>query len=112
MPRTTASGIRELLSTEAASWFLLYPKVCPQTHDAAIVHGGGVHHLDDAAASEIAAFGCHLTAPPADGGEAIIDRVAGFGARTRPVDSSHPLAGGLGYGALNCVIAQPVVAAC
>ena len=106
MPRTTASGIRELLSTEAASWFLLYPKVCPQTHDAAIVHGGDVHHLDDAAASEIAAFGCHLTAPPADGGEAIIDRVAGFGARTRPVDSSHPLAGGLGYGALNCVIAQ------
>ena len=35
--------------------------------------------------------------------QVIIDRLAGLGARTRPADPSHPLAAGLGYGALSCV---------
>ena len=83
-------------------WWLLYPKIRPATHDASIVHGGETHALNDAA-SEVAAFGSFLAAPAADGGEVLIDAVAGLGARTRPADPTHPLAQGLGYGALSAV---------
>ena len=57
----------------------------------------------DAAASELAVFGSFLAASPDDGGEVLINEVAGMGARTRPASASHPLAAGLGYGALSCV---------
>ena len=98
----TASGLCALLASPAAAWFLLYPKVRSVVHDASIVHAGEVHQLSNAATSEVAVFGAYLTAPPADGGEVLINEAAGLGVRTRPADRSHPLAAGLGYGALSC----------
>ena len=62
-----------------------------------------MHDLHGDAASELAAFGAYLSAPPDDGAAVLIDTVAGLGARTRPAEASHPLASGLGYGALSCV---------
>ena len=53
-----------------------------------------------AVAAEVAAFGCYLD----DGrGVRLIDELAGFGARTRPLSDTHPLAAQLGYGALSAV---------
>ena len=103
--RVTPSEIGEILRTRAADWFVLYPKMRPIEHDATIVHEGSLHSLraDAAAASELAVFGSFLAASPADGGKVLIDEVAGMGARTRPASASHPLATGLGYGALSCV---------
>ena len=103
---TSAESIRQVLASPAAAWFLLYPKVTPQPHNAHIVHDGGVHQFDmddTPAASEVAAYGTYLSAPLDDGGEVLVDACAGLGARTRPADPAHPLAAGLGYGALSCV---------
>ena len=104
--RVTPTEIGEILRTRAAEWFVLYPKLRPIEHDATIVHDGKLHSLHedaDAAASELAVFGSFLAASPDDGGEVLINEVAGMGARTRPASASHPLAAGLGYGALSCV---------
>jgi hypothetical protein len=95
------SDLIELARSDARAWYLLFRKVTPLLHGANIVHNGKVQKLSETeATSEVAAFGCYLD----DGaGNAITDQVAGFGARTRPARSTHPLAAELGYGALNAV---------
>ena len=102
VPRTSSEEIAELMASRAAEWFLLYPKVRPQTHSACIIHHGELQHIAEAT-SEVAAFGSFLATAQVDGNETLIDETAGFGARTRPADPTHLLAAGLGYGALNCV---------
>lgn len=98
---TEPDDLMNLARSDARAWYLLFRKVALRPHEAEIVHNGTVQHLSATeAASEVAAFGCYLD----DGaGNVIMDRVAGFGARTRPTQSTHPLAAALGYGALNAV---------
>jgi len=101
---TRPEELQQLAASPARSRYLLYDKIVSRTHASAIVHNGAVEQLAAAeGASEVAAFGCYLD----DGnGHTLVDELAGFGARTRPVSGAHPLARGLGYGALNAVQEQ------
>jgi len=115
--------------------YILYPRVTARTHDASVVHNGGVHHLMRGCRSEGAGSdggGGSEDGPgggragggrEGDGGAisevasfgafltdasgAVLTNVhAGFGVRTRPASPNHPLAGALGYGALGCLQAS------
>ncbi|KAL1523805.1 hypothetical protein AB1Y20_018727 [Prymnesium parvum] len=97
-----AAELRALLSDERrAVRYMLYRKIRPRTHHAeVVVHASEVHELQGSAVSEVASFGAFVAD---ETGRVIMNELAGFGARTRPSESDHPLAKSLGYGALTCV---------
>lgn len=98
---SAASSFDHELPTPPLARFILYERIEPRTHDATIFHREEEHNCT--AVSEVATYGAYLStasrAPP------LVDAFAGVGARTRPQDSSHPLAAALGYGAIGAVLA-------